>query len=313
MPESGAGAPCLVVDLDGSLAHQQALGEWIAQGKAQRIEAGDLAAKLRIVASRKAVAELDARLDAVWPRTEPPLIFYGSGDFHHLAARFIARVQEPMIVLHFDNHPDWVTFPKTLNCGGWVSRALEHGPVTKVVTIGPASDDFIQPQLKFANLAALREGSLEMHPWRAAPSRLWGRPVDAPGCETIGGRLVWRELATGDFDGFLDELDGRLAPLPLWITLDKDVLSPNEATTNWDQGGMSLDLVFQAIRRLSRSRRLLGMDVCGDYSKPRYSDPFRYFLSVTDHPTLAEPDAAALAINDRTNRRILDAFGGFVS
>ncbi|ATR18891.1 Agmatinase (plasmid) [Roseomonas mucosa] len=214
-----------------------------------------------------------------------------------------------MTLLHFDNHPDWVRFPATVNCGAWINRALELPQVAQVVTIGPAGEDLVRPQWKGANLRALREGRLEVHAWRGMESRYWGRPFEAPGCRAGGGRIAWDSLADASWDGFLEALDARLPGRPLWFSLDKDVLGPNEALTNWEQGGMALSAILGAVQRLGRRRGILGMDVCGDYSPPRFRDPFRWLLSATDRATVPEPSAAALAVNDRSNRRILEGFG----
>lgn len=298
----------IVVDIDGSLAAQPCLRDMIARGAAEKVPARDLAFRLRIVADRTAAIALRERLEAVWPE-EPTLIFYGSGDFHHLCALFLGLVEEPVTVIQFDNHPDWTSFPKTLNCGSWVNRALELAHVEKVVTIGPAADDFIRPERKHANLQAIRDGRLEVHPWRAAPSRIRGAAVDGPGCRTEDRTLVWNQLAEMDFEAFIEDLDERLPHTAIWVTLDKDVLGPREAVTNWDQSELSLDMITAAIRKLGRSRRVLGIDVCGDYSKPRYADPFRLLLSLTDHPRMPTPSEASLSVNDRTNARIIGAFG----
>lgn len=301
---------CIAVDLDGSVADQPGLRARLTSGRAMLIPARDLAPALRIVASRTALADLTGRMAHIAPAGQggAPLIFYGSGDFHHLAALFIAAAKGPLTILHIDNHPDWTGFPATWNCGGWVNRALDLPGVERVVTIGPASDDFVRPQLAFANLDAIRSGRLEVHPWRAAPSRLWGRPVNGPGCRTTAGHIHWNCLAGREWEAFAAALDARLPPTPIWVSLDKDALGPEEAVTNWDQGGLGLDAVLSLIRRLARRRPLRGMDVCGDYSVPLYRDPFRWFLSATDHPRLPPVDrAAACSINDLTNTRILHA------
>lgn len=310
------GAACLILDLDGALTGQSCLARRVGAGAATRIDARDLGPRLRIVANGRGLADLHQRVEAAFPMTgnAAPLIFYGSGDYHHLAAFFLRWVSEPVTVLHFDNHPDWTLFPRTWNCGAWVNRALENQAVSRVVTIGPASDDFVRPQWQFANLEALRMGRVEMHPWQVAPSRIWGRPVSAAGCHTQDGHIRWHNLADADWAAFVDDLDHRLPPGALWVSLDKDVLTLDEAVTNWDQGGMSLSAILDLVRRLARTRRLRGMDVCGDYSPPRFTDPFRWFLSATDRPAVPPIDPAnANLINDRTNQRILavaDAMAG---
>lgn len=303
--------PVLLLDLDDSLTAQPTLAGLLRDGRALRIEARDLAPRLRIVAARKPLEQLRERLhEAVGTEDAPGTIaFYGSGDFHHLATLFLARLREEVTLLHFDNHPDWVRFPATVNCGAWVNRALEMPQVAQVVTIGPAADDLVRPQWKGANLRALREGRLEVHAWQGSESRYWGRPFVVPGCRAGGGRIAWDSLADASWDGFLEALDARLPDRPLWVSLDKDVLGPDEALTNWEQGGMALSAILGAVQRLGRRRGILGMDVCGDYSPPRFRDPFRWLLSATDRAAVPEPSAAALAINDRSNRRILEGFG----
>lgn len=302
-----------VLDVDGSVASQPAFAALLGSGEARRVEARDLAPRLRIVASRAALRELSARLHedgAGRRRGEPEVIFYGSGDFHHLTYAFLERLARPVSVVHFDNHPDWTRFPGTVNCGSWVSRALEMPHVRRIVTVGPCSDDLMRPQIKMGNLGAVREGRLEVHAWRAGPTRYWGAPISAPCAEARDGRLEWRCLAERSWPDFLDELVCSLPTQEVWLTIDKDVLAPSEAATNWDQGEMTLDHILAAIEALASHCKVLGADVCGDYSIPHYADPFRAFLSWADHPAVAVPGDAEIAINDRTNALLVNAFQG---
>ena len=295
-----------MLDLDASLVAQPALAARITAGSGLRIDAGDLAPRLRIFATRRAMAELGARLDERQSEGNGcPVIFYGSGDFHHLSTLFIQRARVPVTVIHFDNHPDWVRFPPTHNCGGWVNRALALPNVVRVITIGPCSDDLARPEWKTANLPAVANGRLEVHAWSHAPSRVLGGYGDTPGWSQRDRALHWRALASQDWDAFLSSLIARLPATALWITLDKDVLAPAEACTNWDQGTMPLDHVLRAIERLAGARDIAGVDVCGDWSPPRFSDPLRTVLAHLDHPAIATPSAQALAVNDATNARLL--------
>ena len=294
-----------IVDLDGAVTGQ---GFHSTRTEpADIVPAGDLAPRLRIVASRRALDELGKRIG---PRTngKAEVIFYGSGDFHHLADLFLGRAEEPLTVIQFDNHPDWVTFPATSNCGGWVNRTLQRRNVVRVITIGPTSTDLVLPQIKSANLQAIRDGRLEMYAWRVPATQLVGKAVEKGGASTFGDgfakRLIWRNLADEDWQGFVDELISRLGPEALWITFDKDVLATGEAVTNWDQGAMRLDQVLHAIERLAAHRRVLGVDVCGDYSPPEFRDPFRYTLARLDHPRQPKFDGAMAAVNNATNARI---------
>jgi arginase family enzyme len=296
-----------VVDLDGAVANQPCLAGLISAGEAERVDARDLEQRLRILASRHAFRALGERLGEGAADGEPEVLLYGSGDFHHLTALFVALHPEPLAVVHFDNHPDWVRYP-TINCGSWVNMALASRHVAKVVTIGPCSDDLQNPEWKFANLPAIREGRLAVYPWRSDATRLWGAPVTTSSTKTGGRRLTWRNLADESWSDFLDELAESLPVRALWITIDKDVLGRGEAVTNWDQGEMTLDHVIAAVRRLASSFRIVGIDVCGDYSRPRLKDPMRAFLSWSDHPELPPHADDDLAVNDRTNERLLGAF-----
>jgi hypothetical protein len=297
-----------VIDLDGSLAAQEPLSRRIAAGTATRIDAADLAGRLRIVASRSALRSLADRVKAAAGGAGTPVTFYGSGDFHHLTAALVAAVDEPLTIVHFDNHPDWVRFPATVNCGAWVNRALELPHVRKVVTIGPCSDDLVRPELQFANLNAVRDGRIVLYPWRHPPSRVWGR-YGRTWCYTQRDRhLHWRNLADEDWSGFLDELMTAIPTGAIWLTIDKDVLGRCDALTNWDQGALPLGHLLTAIENLAENRRIVGVDICGDWSEPRFGDPFRATLAHFDHPPRLRPSAADLAVNARVNGQLIDCF-----
>lgn len=54
-----------------------------------------------------------------------------------------------------------------------------------------------------------------------------------------------------------------LPDLPVYLSLDLDVLSKQYARTDWDQGAMTLPEMETALRALTASRRILGVDLCG--------------------------------------------------
>ena len=294
-----------VIDLDGSLPAQEPLRQRIEAGAATGIDARDLAGRLRIVASRAALRGLAARLPPDGAGGGPGVTFYGSGDFHHLTASLVAAQDEPLTIVHFDNHPDWVRVPATVNCGAWVNRALALPHVRKVVTLGPCSADLVRPEWQFANLAALREGRIVLYPWHHAPSRVWGRYGRGACYRQEDGHLHWRNLAEEDWGAFLDELVAGIPTRAIWLTIDKDVLGPGDAVTNWDQGAMPLAHLLAAIERLAAARRIAGVDVCGDWSEPRFTDPFRWTLARFDHPPAITPSAETLGVNARVNAALL--------
>lgn len=286
----------------------------LQEGRAQYIGLRGEERSLRLWASRYSMRELASRLAALPPPGNGPLVtFYGSGDYHHIAVALIGAVAEPVTVVHFDNHADWVRVPATHNCGGWVNRALALPQVRRVVTLGVCSDDLELPQLKTGNLPALASGRIELHAWRAPPSRVWGRIGDGHGHAQVGRHLVWNGLADLNWGDFLRALVARLPTEAVWVTIDKDVLRAADAVSNWDQGQMPLDALLAALKSLASSRRIVGVDVCGEYSRPRFSDPIKQIAAWLDHPRVAPLPPQILARNDRTNRALIDTLAGILT
>jgi arginase family enzyme len=299
-----------LLDLDGALDHQAPIQQAVASGVMERIEARDLAPRLRIVANRQAYTALSARLQASFASGSgkgPRVTFYGSGDFHHLTTAMIAACEGPLTVIHFDNHPDWVAFPKTHNCGAWVNRALDVPHVARVITLGPCSDDLVRPQLQMANLRAVEQGRLCVFPYRHEPSRVYGSFAPCPSYEWRQGALDWRCLDGLSVEQILALVTPLITTEKLYVTFDKDVLCNLEACTNWDQGHMRLETVLSLIKTLASQFEVVGFDVCGDWSDPVFDDAFRWLLSALDRPK-TQPDAQALVCNVQTNARILSWF-----
>ena len=292
-----------LVDLDGN----EPLTD-IAGAAPRRLDCRDLGPRLRLWTTRRTFRAFAGRLAAEESISQGPVLtLFGSGDYHHLTTALLARIDEPFTLIHFDNHPDWVRLAPRYHCGAWVNRALELPKLARIVTLGPTSDDLVAPEFKGGNVAALATGRLELYPWRHAPSLVVRRLPPGPCFRRQGRRLHWRNVGDESWPAFLDELSGRLGLGPVWFTVDKDVLRAQDAATNWDQGGMPLDALLDGIRRLGRGRRVLGADLCGDYSPPAFGgNLFKRLESWQDHPPA--PDAAARGRNAVVNRAIVAAF-----
>lgn len=64
--------------------------------------------------------------------------------------------------------------------------------------------------------------------------------------------------------------------LPIYISIDKDVLSANEFISDWDQGNMSLAVLKKEMEFLIGRFRIIGTDICGE---PDNSDDINISLS----------------------------------
>ena len=65
---------------------------------------------------------------------------------------------------------------------------------------------------------------------------------------------------------FLDHRGNFTMPhdLPIYISVDKDALSPDFAATDWDQGDMTEDELFFVLSRIMEDGRIVGVDICGE-------------------------------------------------
>jgi len=81
---------------------------------------------------------------------------------------------------------------------------------------------------------------------------------------------------------------------PLYISVDKDVLDPENAATDWDQGSMTLRQLLDVIRELKRVRPIEGADICVEMP-----------LSPVD--LLSGERVRHLKKNERANKAIVDA------
>jgi hypothetical protein len=112
---------------------------------------------------------------------------------------------------------------------------------------------------------------------------------------------------------FADLLASRIETDAVYITIDKDVLRADDAVTNWDQGQTSLSLLETLIQRIAANHRLIGADVVGDWSPPRYGGGVLPALlkrgeALLDQPWRGPDQAAAVRLNEAVNRRLLRLF-----
>lgn len=61
-----------------------------------------------------------------------------------------------------------------------------------------------------------------------------------------------------------DEVGVTEGERPVYISVDKDVLSTDVLTTNWDQGDMTEEEFFDIFLRIIKTRNVLGIDICGE-------------------------------------------------
>ena len=228
--------------------------------------------QLRFSAPSRLVAEFYREHEA---HLASPFLLYGSGDFHYLTALRLRRVADPIIVVSFDNHPDWDVRPPKWGCGGWVNRALELPQVKHIAVWGCGNFECWWPHQLFGNRRAERAGVLEVHPWTDE------RPAKDRQRRGAILRENWRE----HLDQFVKNLRGE----SVYVTIDLDCLRAEEAVTNWESGRFEVVDLEWALRKLRESSQIIAGDICGAYSSPHYARFKQRFAAEFDHPKIQLP------------------------
>jgi hypothetical protein len=101
----------------------------------------------------------------------------------------------------------------------------------------------------------------------------------------------------------LEELDR----LPLYVSLDKDVMWMPESVANWDSGYFDLTEVQEILQFFLKAagNDLIGMDVVGDWSPVRTQGLMRHLLHRMGHPRQRIDADQARLCNERTNSMLL--------
>ena len=205
--------------------------------------------------------------------------FLDNGNFHYLTRFWCEKISEDFALVVYDHHVDLrkPVFPGLMSCGSWIRDVLlRNSHCRAVLIIGPecAQADIIERELQ--SLVA------EDQPLRAsAPVRVCCFTED----DILDGRVA-RELPH-----LLDALH-----LPVYISIDKDVLSRIVLRTNWDQGIMTEAEFRHELDRFAMGPdiHILGVDICGE---PAYNACRRLLDDTRD-----------LRRSDGVNRRLLEHY-----
>lgn len=197
----------------------------------------------------------------IWEKIKPYGIqgihYIDSGNYHYITKIITDHIDEPFGLVMYDHHTDMQIpmVPGMMSCGDWAGQALSQNKnLRQLVMVGPPEKDIDQ--------------TLESH----------------NGSQS--GRLLI--FSAEDLHGGLLENKLKLirTDLPLYISIDKDVLGTEDCETNWSQGDMSIDGLerllgvflggqgeernYDACRNDERyagdirHSRILGIDICGE-------------------------------------------------
>jgi len=274
----------LILNVDGSLAGLESVPE---------IDLTEWQEAIRFGCSSATWQSFRAHLDARLPATYGTVCM-GSGDFHHISHLLLKRLEtrEPFDVVVLDNHPDNMRFPFGIHCGSWVMHAARLQQVRRIHVLGITSGDIAWPHAWENYLLPLWRGKL----------CYWSIGVDTGWAGRLGLGKGFRSCRSAEemLDTFLAELPINI-PGAAYLSIDKDVLAPDVARTNWDQGCLGLDSVLRLIEGLDG--KLIGSDITGEISQHHYQTRWKRWLSAADQqaavPSGALPawQAQQMAVN----------------
>lgn len=268
-----------LLHLDDALLRQEAFIDACNAFEAQHIDVRAVGAGIRLWSRCREMTAIGSALEdeAARDGNEPVLTWFGSGDFHHvtavLAEMAARRRRAPITIIHFDNHPDWVRHRHTLHCGSWVSHVLRRGTAARVLSLGVTSDDLAYPELKGADLQLVAAGDLVVFPLRHKATAVAWRYASGPAHAYRRHRIHWQQFSLQPEAETVERVLASIATDAVYVTIDKDVLDRSEAHTNWDQGRLSITDLVAWLSVIARNRDIVGADIGGDFSLPRYSGP----------------------------------------
>jgi len=88
----------------------------------------------------------------------------------------------------------------------------------------------------------------------------------------------WRE--------HFESLAANLRGANVYVTIDLDCLRKEDVVTNWENGRFEVVDLEWALGKLREHVRIIGGDICGAYSEPKYARWKQKFASEWDHPKL---------------------------
>ncbi len=199
--------------------------------------------------------------EKIWGRIEPYGIqgihYIDSGNYHYISKIITDHIDEPFGLVMYDHHTDMQMpmVPEMMSCGDWAGQALSQNKnLRQLVIVGPPESDIEQTLESYSG--------------------------------SQSGRLL--TFSAEDLHGDLLENKLKLirTDLPLYISIDKDVLGTEYTETNWSQGDMSIyglerllgvflggqgeEKNSDACRNDERNAgdirhsRILGIDICGE-------------------------------------------------
>lgn len=154
--------------------------------------------------------------------------FIDSGNYHYVSEFWMDKINENFNLVVFDHHSDMQKpmFGDILSCGSWIMNCLDKNRyLQKVILIGVGEDE-----KKLIN----------------------NKYKDRIVCIDKDNLKIW------------DYEDNEILDYPVYISIDKDVLSSEIIKTDWSQGDMDMSELECILHRIIKREDIIGIDICGE-------------------------------------------------
>lgn len=156
--------------------------------------------------------------------------FIDSGNYHYVTKIMTDRIKEPFSLVVFDHHTDMQKpmIEGLTSCGDWVGKVIKDNPyICQLILVGPEKKDI--------NAIGLRSNKLITY--------------------------SAQEIRAEAMESKTNQID---LSVPVYISIDKDVLDESISETNWSQGHMKLGTLEHMLGIIIRNQKVLGIDICGE-------------------------------------------------
>jgi len=150
--------------------------------------------------------------------------FLDSGNYHHVSRLYLNFIKEPFNLIVYDNHTD-----------------MQSSAFGSILSCGSWIADAFNGSDKLKNIVLV--GVNEKY-------------IDE--CEYKNDKRIFFVKSS------VEAKDALSDKLPVYLSVDKDVLSAAEFISDWDQGEMSLDKLISELKYIKSNYNVLGVDVCGE-------------------------------------------------
>lgn len=199
--------------------------------------------------------------------------FLDSGNYHYITAIMVSQIRKDFMLVVFDHHTDMQKpmIEDMMSCGDWAGKVLNTNPyLQQLVLIGPEQKDIKQI---YSDKAGELNGTY------------------------IKEKLLTfsaEEIESGEDK---DKISKIKTDLPVYISIDKDILDRKYSETNWSQGKMSLTMLEELLLHFMQNRRILGIDICGECQP---GIPFPEYIEAEE-------------INEETNKEIFEYLNHYIN